>query len=132
LRITKLIKEQETTKETNNNIDTPANIKLKENVEAEKKSVRWEHNTKQVREEPTEKEKQLWIYLSNVEVAGGEQGWSPQHDSWQQTIIMALGYMSRIIDIYKFKRIIVPNEKRLVIAAPDAMDRRTLLGAIKD
>jgi hypothetical protein len=45
---------------------------------------------------------------------------------------MALGYMSRIIDVYKFKRITVPQEKRLVIAAPDAMDRRTLLGAIKE
>jgi hypothetical protein len=45
---------------------------------------------------------------------------------------MALGYMSRVIDIYKFKRVIVPKEKRLVIAAPDAADRRTLLGAIKD
>jgi hypothetical protein len=45
---------------------------------------------------------------------------------------MALGYMSRIIDVYKFKRITVPHEKRLVIAAPDAMDRRTLLGAIKE
>jgi hypothetical protein len=45
---------------------------------------------------------------------------------------MALGYMSRVIDIYKFKRITAPDEKRLVIAAPDAMDRRALLGAIKD
>ena len=45
---------------------------------------------------------------------------------------MVLGYMSRAIDIYKFKRITAPDEKRLVIAAPDAMDRRALLGAIKE
>ena len=67
-----------------------------------------------------------------MELVGGEQGWSSQHDSWQQTVNLALGYMSRVIDIYKFKRIAVPYEKRLVIAAPDAMDRRALLGAIKD
>jgi hypothetical protein len=54
-----------------------------ETKETEKKTVRWEQNTKPRQEEPTEIDKQLWIYLSNVELVGGEQGWSPQHDSWQ-------------------------------------------------
>ena len=43
----------------------------------ELKTVRWENTTKPTRQEPGEEEKQLWIYLSNVELVGGDQGWSP-------------------------------------------------------
>jgi hypothetical protein len=40
--------------------------------------------------------------------------------------------MSKVIDIRQFKRIHVPQEKRLVIAAQDTADRRLLLSTLKE
>jgi hypothetical protein len=42
-----------------------------------------------------------------------------------------MGYLSKVIDIKKFKRISIPEEKRLVLEAPDMYERRSLLNALK-
>ena len=54
----------------------------------------WEQNVQEKQETYTEENKKLWVYLSNVELIGGAQEWKPQHDSWQKTVNLALGYMS--------------------------------------
>lgn len=79
----------------------------------------------------TEEEKTLWLYISNTELPGGEQGWKPTHDSWQTTVNMALGYLSNTIDISKFKRITLATDKRLILIAPDMYERRTLFNALQ-
>jgi hypothetical protein len=79
----------------------------------------------------TKDEKTLWIYISNVELPGGEQGWKPTHDSWQTTVNLALGYLSNAIDISKFKRVSLATDKRLILKAPDSYERRTLFKALQ-
>jgi type IV secretory pathway VirB9-like protein len=51
-------------------------------LEKGKKTVHWEKSIETKAKEYAEDEKKLWIYISNVELEGGEQGWKPQHDSW--------------------------------------------------
>ena len=46
------------------------------------KHVHWDTNIPKEKKTYTENEKKLWMYISNVEVPGGEQGWKPVHDSW--------------------------------------------------
>ena len=71
------------------------------------------------------------MYISNVDLPGGEQGWKQTHDSWQTTINLALGYLSNVIDISKFKRISIATDKRLILEAPDMYERRTLFNALQ-
>ena len=42
-----------------------------------------------------------------------------------------MGYLSKAIDITKFKRISDTEDKRLVLEAPDTYERRSLLNALK-
>jgi hypothetical protein len=71
------------------------------------------------------------VYISNVELPGGEQGWKPTHDSWQTTVNLALGYLRNVLDITKFKRVTQTTDKRLILVAPDMHERRTLVNALQ-
>ena len=71
------------------------------------------------------------MYISNVDLPGGEKGWKQTHDSWQTTVNLALGYLSKAIDVSKFKRISLATDKRLILEAPDMYERRTLFNALQ-
>jgi hypothetical protein len=80
----------------------------------------------------TEEEKKYWVYISNTTLAQGRRGWKEQPESWTKVIAKEINPANTRVDLRRFKRITPPaNERHLVLEAPNAVERRALLDALK-
>jgi hypothetical protein len=81
-------------------------------------------------------QKTLWIYISSRSGPMGATSWRNANDrlkaDWRPILQQAIGTQNTTVDLSRYTRIIPhATDNRLILEAPNAVDRRALLHALR-